>query len=81
MPQNIPQFNARLLHPAVDPVAVKKLAGQSEKLITKRSASLRTMGMSTMRMIRFPLSRSSSGRISPLKRLPSNAIASSWIGP
>jgi hypothetical protein len=38
MPQNIPQFNARLPHPAVGRVAVKKLAGQSEKLIRKRSA-------------------------------------------
>ena len=49
--------------------------------MTLPSSSLRTSSRSITRTISSFFSRSSSGRISPLKRLPGNARLSIWIGP
>src|SRR4051812_12876280 len=49
--------------------------------MTPPRSSLRTSSRSTMRTIPAFFSCSSSGRISPLKRLPGNAKLVIWIGP
>ncbi len=64
--------------PMYDPkdVASSQSRSLAVIVITRPSASLRTTMRSMTRMICSFLSRSSSGRISPLKRLPSNATVS-----